>query len=107
MEPELERVTTDLLGSAIVTVMVGERPQFQLSAYELWKDPHPVEIRIPERQNVAIEVGFYGGSEFRNEYGSLITPLSNFQKALKGRDPERPPLRLYVHLEGWQQRVVM
>jgi hypothetical protein len=106
MEPELERVTIDLLSNAIVTVFVGEKPVFDLPAYELWKDPHSVELLIPRRQNVAIEVGFYGAGDERNEYGTLLSPLLNFQKALKGRDRERPSLRLYVYLEGWRRRDV-
>lgn len=109
VDEDREKPLLDLLTSGMVIYCIGDHPAFQMKAYDLWKDPHPVDLFVPTRQHFNVEIDFYRseGPKKGLDWVHYDSSLERWKKALRGSDPERPYPRLYVYVEGWERRKVM
>jgi hypothetical protein len=95
-EPELMSDVERLFSNATATLTVGDRLKAQRHLIQLWREPQPIEVDLPSRQNFSVYVEFFGRG-FRSFCDKVIEMR---------RDPERDPFRLWICLEGWEIRSV-
>ncbi len=89
-DPELIRPLEQMLCQSTATLHMGDMPQRNDRGIDLWREPQPVDVMVPVRQNMDVTLEFFGRAfeTFRD------LAASRFSVALE-------PFRIWVHLEGW------
>jgi hypothetical protein len=98
LENDLAGPLEELLANAVATFSVCDVPLAQSHLVDLYVAPEPLgEISVPERHHVSLSIDFY--TDALRKWRTKVD-RSN-------RAGDREPLRLWMHIEGWEFRSVV
>lgn len=80
-DQERARRLEHCLSQCVFTLCVGDMPQVAMRGDELWREPRPVNVIVPVRQNFGVRMDAFGLPKMR---------------------PSLPDRWVWVHLEGWR-----
>jgi hypothetical protein len=80
----------------MVGVCAGDKLYRQASLLDLWRGPQPVEVTVLPRQNFYVDV---------HSTHAAVNTWNEFAMKYNQDHPfPTPPIRVRVHIEGWQRR---